>query len=347
VTRRSRLHVVLLAGGSGTRFWPLSRASRPKQLLPLAGRRSLLRGTWERARTLAPAERIWVVAPRSLAGAIRRELPGLARDRLVLEPSPKDTAPAIALACTLIARREPEACAVILPTDHVVRDARAFRRAVAAAERAAASGALVCLGIEPDRPATGFGYLELARRPRPGEAVRVRRFVEKPDAARARRFVRSGRFLWNGGMFVWRVDRFLAELARVAPAVRRAAAGAAAGDRVAWERAARVSVDYAVMEKADGVRVVPLDAGWDDLGSWDAAARHASRSVGVADARLLVDSGDTVVFGGRRFVAVLGVPGIVIVDTPDALLVAKREASESMKSVVEAVRAAGRADLLS
>ena len=335
---------MLLAGGSGTRFWPMSRRSRPKQFLALAGTRSLLRQTWDRVRSLAPASRIWVVAPRALVAAVRRELPELRAANLVVEPSPRDTGPAVALACAAVARRDPAAIVGIFPTDHLIRDRRAFARAVAAARAEAARGRLVCLGVRPDRPATGFGYLELAARPRGGRAISVARFVEKPDARRARLFVRSGRYLWNGGMFVWSVATFRAVAAEVAPALHAAATAAAAGDRRAWGRAPKISVDYAIMEKAPDVAVVPLDAGWDDVGSWDAAARVGPKASRRRELR--IDSPGSAVFGGRRFVAVLGVAGIVVVDTDDALLIVARSASENLKSLVAALRAAGRVDLL-
>jgi mannose-1-phosphate guanylyltransferase/mannose-6-phosphate isomerase len=297
-------------------------------------------------RKLAPASRIWVVAPRALTNDIRRELPELGRERLIPEPSPRDTAPAIALACAFIARRDPRGTAAFFPCDHLIGDQRAFGRAVAAARRAAEAGALVCIGIAPDRPATGFGYLKIAGKPKAGVAVPVTEFVEKPDPARARRFLRSGRYLWNGGMFVWRIDRFLAELARVAPAIRRETAAVAAGTPAAWRRVPKISIDYAVMEKASDVAVVPLDAGWDDVGSWDAAARHAMSSARGRGERVMLGSDGSVVFGGSRLVAIVDVPGVVVVDTKDALLIASRASSEKLKSVVEAVRAAGRADLL-
>jgi len=341
-----RLHVVILAGGSGTRFWPLSRAKRPKQFLPLAGNVSLLRATWDRARQLAPAARVWVVAPRTLAAAVSRELPELRRDRLVVEPSPRDTAPAIALACAVIARNDPRAITAIFPSDHVIDDTGAFKRAVAVACKAASGGALVCLGITPDRPATGFGYLKLGARRRTGVASPVLEFVEKPDAVRARRFLRSGRYLWNAGMFVWRIERFLDELARVAPEIHGATAAVAGGARAAWRDAPRISVDHAVMEKASRVAVVPLDAGWDDLGSWDAAARHALARRDRQGERVMIGSDGAAVFGGKRLVAILDLPGVVVVDTKDALLVLPRASSEKVKSVLEAVRGAGRADLL-
>jgi len=346
VSGAGRLHVVLLAGGSGTRFWPLSRGKRPKQFLPLAGRRSLLRDTWDRARWLAPAERIWVVAPRTLASAVRRELPALLKDRLIAEPSPRDTAPAIALACAVVGRHDPAGVTGIFPCDHVIEDKASFKRAVRAAHTEARRGALVCLGVAPNRPATGFGYLRVGTKLRPNTATPVREFVEKPDAARARRFVRSGRYLWNGGMFVWRVDRFQSELELRAPKIYEAVAAVARGSQTAWLGAPKISIDYALMEKAERVSVVPLDAGWGDIGSWDVAAHRASSGVAGSGTRVLLGSDGAAVFGGKRLVAIVDLPGVVVVDTPDALLVLARPSSERMKSVVEAVRAAGRSDLL-
>jgi mannose-1-phosphate guanylyltransferase len=343
---KSSFHVVLLAGGSGTRFWPLSRKSRPKQFLALTGRQSLLEQTWRRVRGLAPKERIWVVAPAALARDVRRGLPELQPGRLIIEPSPRDTAPAVGLACATVARSHPDAVVGIFPTDHVIHDRREFLASVRTAAGAAREGSLVCLGIRPDRPATGFGYLKCAGRPRRGRAVGVERFVEKPDLARARRFLRSGRYLWNAGMFVWRVERFLDELARTAPTIRRAVQSTAEGRKGAWKRATRLSVDYAVMEKASGVEVVPLEAGWNDVGSWDAAARLRKSSGPKSRQQILIDSPDTVVFGGERLVAVIDVPAVAVVDTPDALLVVSRSSSQRVREVVEELRRKGRKALL-
>jgi mannose-1-phosphate guanylyltransferase len=325
----------------------MSRSRRPKQFLPLGGAEPLLVATWRRARRLAPPDRLWVVAPGALGREIRRMLPSLRPDRLIVEPSPRDTAPAIALACATVARREREAVVGIFPTDHVVADAEEFARAVRVAARAASAGALVCLGVRPDRPATGFGYLECARVPRRGRAVPVARFVEKPDLSEARRFVRSGRHLWNAGMFVWKVDRFLGELGRTAPEILDAVRSHLEGED-AWGRATRTSVDYAVMERAERVRVVPLRAGWDDVGSWAAAASLKERAGGAGDDHLLLDSPRSVVFGQdrKRFVAILGVPGVVVVDAPDALLVVAREKAEAVKRIVDELRRRGRKDLL-
>lgn len=343
---REHLHVALLAGGGGTRFWPLSRRRRPKQFLPLAGARPLLVEAWRRARRIAPADRTWVVAPAALARDVRRMLPELRTDRLIVEPSPRDTGPAVGLACGRVVREDPAAVLAVLPTDHVVRDERAFSRAVRVAAREAEQGALVCLGVRPDRPASGFGYLRCAEEPAPGRAVRVDRFVEKPERARAVRFLRSGRYLWNAGMFVWKAERFLDELRRRSPAMARAVAAVAAGRREAWRRAPRLSVDYAVMERARDVVVVPLDAGWDDVGSWDAAARLREGAGTTERHGLLLDSPGSAVFGAGRFVALVDVPGVVVVETADALLIVSRRSSQRVREVVAELRRRGREELL-
>jgi mannose-1-phosphate guanylyltransferase len=343
--RAAPFHVVLLAGGSGTRFWPMSRADRPKQFLALTGGRPLIVETWRRVASLAPPRRRWVVAPKRLASAVREVLPGLRPENLIVEPSPRDTAPAVGLACAAVAKRDPSAVVGIFPTDHVIADTEAFRRAVRVAAGRAADDKLVCLGIRPDRPATGFGYLKCRAAPRVGRAVAVERFVEKPDLARARRFLRAGTYLWNGGMFVWRAERFLSELGRTAPEIHHAVELTVAGRARAWSGATKLSVDYAVMEQASGVEVVPLDAGWDDVGSWDAAARLRDASSSSSQV-VRVDSPDSDVFGEGRMIALVDVPGVVVVDSGDALLVVARDKTEKVKRVVEELRRRRRTDLL-
>ena len=342
----TKLHVVLLAGGSGTRFWPLSRKARPKQFHALTGNRSLLLETWRRVRKLAPVSRVWVVAPKTLAASVRSELPALRTDRLVLEPSPRDTGPAIGLACALIAKHDPEAVVAVFPTDHVVADTQRFVDAVRVAAGEAAAGSLVCLGVRPTRPATGFGYLRCAGRPVRGRATDVLRFVEKPDLRKARRFLKVGTYLWNAGMFVWRVESFLTEMARTAPAMEAAVRGFAAGRSRMWSRAPRISVDYAVMECARHVRVVPLDAGWDDIGSWDAAASLLERAGVSSRDAILIDSDHSVVLGDERVVALVDVPGVAVIDTEDALLIVSRESAERVREVIEELRRRRRKDLL-
>ena len=203
-------HVVLLAGGSGTRFWPLSRKSRPKQFLPLAGDRPLLVRTWKRMRSLVPPSRIWVVAPADLRREVAELLPQLRADRLIVEPSPRDTGPAVALACATVADTAPSAVVGLFPTDHIISDEAAFGRSLTTAIRSAGDGSLVCLGIRPDRPATGFGYVRCAARPRAGRAAPVERFVEKPDLARAKAFLRSE--LWKPETLTERVRLSFGEM---------------------------------------------------------------------------------------------------------------------------------------
>jgi len=339
-------HVVLLAGGSGTRFWPLSRNRRPKQFLALAGRDPLILDTWRRMRRLVPPSRLWIVAPQAMKRTLHRVLPGLRRENLVVEPSPRDTGPAVALACMSVQQRAADALVGIFPTDHVIRNVAAFVGSVGAAAEQARRGSLVCLGITPDRPATGFGYLKCGRLPRPGRPVPVERFIEKPDTARAKRFLRSGKYLWNAGMFVWEASRFLDELRRTAPRIEGAVRGHLAGRPDAWNRAPKLSVDFAVMERARGVQVVPLDAGWDDVGSWDAAARLRGAAGGGLEREILVDSPGSVVFGDGRVVAVVDLPDVVVVDTPDALLVVSRRGSEKVREVVDELRRRRRKELL-
>jgi mannose-1-phosphate guanylyltransferase/mannose-6-phosphate isomerase len=321
----------------------MSRKARPKQFLALDGKESLLRRTWRRARRLAPPSRIWVVTPRDLAAAVRREIPLVPEANFIIEPSAKDTGPALVMAAEVIRRRDPSAIVGVFPTDHLIRNERALVTAFGHAVRAAAGGALVCLGVVPDRPHTGYGYVRLSRARAGGGAIAVTRFIEKPELALARRFVASKRYLWNGGMFVWRASEFLSVTAKVAPAMHAAGVAAAAGKLSLWRRLSRASVDRAVMEKAPDVAVVPLDAGWEDLGSWDAVSRSrrpASASV------ILLESPGTVVFDGGRIVAVLGVPDVVVVDTPDALLIASRGATERVRGIVDEIERRGRGDVL-
>lgn len=339
-------HVILLAGGSGTRFWPKSRAGNPKQFLALAGKDPLLVAAWKRARKLAPPSRIWVVAPGRLAERICALLPGLKNANMIVEPSPRDTAPAVTLACATVAGRCPDAVVAVLPTDHVIADVGEFVETVRLAKAKADDGALVCLGIRPDRPATGYGYLRCASRPRKGRSTKVDRFVEKPDAVRARRYLKTGRYLWNAGMFVWKASAFMQAVDDASPAIPRSVRRFLEGHPKAWRKAPRISVDYAVMEKAGNVRVVPLEAGWNDLGSWDAVAPLPARRAGMDGKHVMIASKNSAVFGNDRTVAVVGLPGIVVVDTDDAVLVVARKEAERVKDVVDELRKTGQSRLL-
>jgi len=345
---------LILAGGSGTRFWPASRRDRPKQLLPLDGERSLLARTVERLAPLVPAGNVWISTTEALAGAIRAELPDLAADRVITEPAGRNTAPAIA--ASLLAMPEParRGAVAVLPSDHRVADPGAFRRALAAAFDAAESqDRIVALGVVPRWAETGFGYLELGGSVAGAAGLReVVRFREKPDRATAEAFVASGNHLWNAGIFVFRGTTLLAELERHAPEL---AAGLAAIPREPARREElyralpAISVDYAVMEKTDRLAALPLDCGWDDLGSWQAlyevlpADAEGNRARGGLVA---LDARDTLVFAPAGTVALLGVEGLVVVHTGDAVLVLPRERAQEVRRLVERLEASGRPDLL-
>lgn len=326
-------YAVILAGGGGTRLWPASRRRQPKQFLPLApGGRSLFEATVARVRPLVPLERVLVVTAASQVAQVRAALPELPDANLVVEPVGRNTAPAIALAARTLERRgQGEAVMAVLPSDHVVTDEAAFIRtlghALAAAERH-----LVTCGIPPTRPETGFGYLELGPRT-DGAAREVRRFVEKPDLARAREYLASGNYLWNSGMFFFRVDRILDELRRHLPALLPAL-------DARYEDAPAVSIDYGVMEKAEDIWSVPGAFGWSDVGSWgDLAGLHPADAAGqtrLGGPLVAIDARDNVVVG-EPLVALVGVEGLVVVATEDAILIAPKGRSQEVRAVVAAL----------
>ena len=356
-----RIVPVILSGGSGTRLWPLSRELTPKQLLPLVTERTLLQETLLRAQALGDAmERPIVVcneAHRVLVAEQLREI-GIAAQTIVLEPVGRNTAPAVAVAALLALGKSgvgrdrdsaAELCLVVLPADHVILDTAAFVAAVEAAVGAAASGRLVTFGIVPDRVETGYGYLRKGAAH--GAWADLDRFVEKPDAAAAERYVRSGEYLWNSGMFVLPARKYLDELDRLAPAMLakcRAAAASAVADgdftRLGKDflECPPDSIDYAVMEKTRDAAVVPLAAGWSDVGSW--AALHdvlgkdergnVLRGNAIAD-----ECRDSYVAATSRLVAVVGLEGVVVVETEDAVLVMAKERAQRIKQIVEALPA--------
>lgn len=344
---------LILAGGSGTRFWPASRRRRPKQLLALDGERSLLQQTVDRLLPLVPAERIWISTTAELAAATAAQLPELDRERILVEPVGRNTAPAILGAVARLpaaARAEPIA---VLPSDHRLGDAAGFRTTLAQAFALAAGEALVvALGVVPRWPETGFGYLELGE-PLAGAAGAraVTRFREKPDLETARAFVASGRHQWNAGMFVFRGDRLLAAARRIdAPLVAGVEAWAREPQRDALYAALpSISIDVAVMERLDGLVTLPLDCGWDDLGSWSALFDHLA---GDADgnrshgATVTVDARDNLIFAEQGTIAVLGVAGLVVVRSGDAVLVVPRERAQEVRRVVERLAGAGLSGLL-
>ncbi len=348
----AKLQPVLLSGGSGTRLWPLSREAYPKQFLPLVGEDTMLQATWQRVANLADAAPIVVAnEEHRFLVAEQLRLVGVQHATILLEPVGRNTAPAIA-AAALQALREPgeDPLLLVLPSDHVVADAEGFRAAVRAAMPAAEAGALVTFGIVPTAPETGFGYIQAEASGGAGPR-RVLRFVEKPDAATAQGYLDAGGYYWNSGMFLFRASRYLEELGRLNPgmleAVRKALAGGANDgdfirlDRDAFAACPSDSIDYAVMEKTDAAMVLPVDIGWNDVGSWS-ALWDVSQQDGNGNAQhgdvIAIDSRNSYAYA-QRLVALVGVDDLVVVETDDAVLVARKDRVQQVKDVVAKLKA--------
>jgi mannose-1-phosphate guanylyltransferase len=342
--RRADRYAVVMAGGSGTRFWPRSRRRLPKQLLCITGTRTLLQQTVDRLRGLIPPTQVLVVTHRDHAAEVRRQLPQLPAANVLVEPIGRNTAPCLALAALTIGERVPDATFVSLPADHAIADPRRFRATVAAAFGwAAHERCPVTIGIVPTVAETGYGYIRLGR-PLARGARRVSAFVEKPSLARARRFVRSRRYLWNSGMFVWRVDTLIALLdehlpdllATLRPAMRHRGRARAAALARAYRRVRPVSIDYGVMEKATRVIVVAGRFGWSDVGSWAALADVGTGRRRPTTAPVVgVDAARYVVFNPDRLVALVGIDDVIVVEAPDALLICRRDRAQDVRRVVE------------
>jgi mannose-1-phosphate guanylyltransferase/mannose-6-phosphate isomerase len=348
----SELKIVLLSGGSGTRLWPLSREAHPKQFLPLAGEHSLLQATWLRVRDLPGVEAPIVVANeehRFLVAEQLREI-GARPEALILEPIGRNTAPAIAVAALQAMAGGEDPVLLVLPSDHVIADETEFCMAVMKAQPVAEEGGLVTFGIVPTAPETGYGYIRAAN----GGAGSVRpiaSFVEKPDLPTAIRYVESGDYFWNSGMFLFRASRYLEELGRFAPQMlercREALAKGARDhdflrlDRAAFESCPSNSIDYAVMEQTGHAFVLPIDVGWNDVGSWSAlhaiAQQDAHGNAHRGDV-LALDTHNTLAWSQRRMVALIGLDDMVVVDTDDALLVAHRERVQDVKRIVDRLK---------
>ncbi len=350
----SSIQPVILSGGSGTRLWPLSREAYPKQFLPLAGELTMLQATWQRVAPLA-ARGPLVIANEEhrFVAAEQLQQVGAEAAAIILEPVGRNTAPAIAVAALEATRGGTDALLLVLPSDHVITDEAAFRSAVQAAASAADAGKLVTFGIVPTGPETGYGYIKAAD----GQGVRaVERFVEKPDLETATGYVSSGQYYWNSGMFLFKASRYLRELERFQPEML-------ASSRQAWQQARRDadftrldkdaftavpsdSIDYAVMEKTADAVVIPLDAGWNDVGSWT-ALRDVSQQDGDGNAHqgdvIAIDCRNTYAYA-QRLVALVGLDDVVVVETDDAVLVGKADRMQEVKTVVAKLKAEGRSE---
>ncbi|MCS5721959.1 sugar phosphate nucleotidyltransferase [Herbiconiux sp. CPCC 203407] len=364
-----RLYSVIPAGGIGSRLWPLSRADAPKFLHDLSGSgQSLLRDTWERLAPLSGEQRIMVVTGRAHRAAVEEQLPHLADLNVVLESEPRDSTAAIALAAAILERREPGVIIGSFAADHVIANPERFRSAVMQAVAVADEGYIATIGITPTDPAVGFGYIRCAE-PLSVEgaeaALRVDNFVEKPDLPTARKYLKAGNYLWNAGMFIARADRLLEQLGASEPELLAGVLELAEAwdtsrrgevvDKV-WPTLKKIAIDYSVAEPAAAagiLAVIPGDFDWDDVGDFASIAKlHSSgRGTDLAilgkNARVLADSSTGIVVShSKRVISLIGVTDIVVVDTPDALLVTTSEHAQRVKSVVDALRAGGSGDVL-
>jgi mannose-1-phosphate guanylyltransferase len=359
---------VLLAGGRGTRFWPRSRTRTPKQLLNIVGSETMLRQTVARLSSLVRPSNVWVVTNTDQAAAVRRELPEVRASHVLAEPVGRNTAAAIGLATVHLAREHGDALMAVLPSDAYICDVARYRKLVLAAlAQAQTPGRMVVIGIPPTRAETGYGYIECGApvgRPRGVLAYSVRRFTEKPDLEKARAYVASGKYLWNAGMFIWRVSTFLDNLKRFLPATYHAlmelsqitgAAKYASDLRRVYPQLENISVDYAIMEPATRmpgeprVSVIPAKIGWSDIGSWAAVYELLASKAGdnvASGASFTLDASGNYFWSPKKFVAAIGVKDLVLVETDDALLLCSRERSQDVGKVVKWLEQQKRNDLL-
>jgi len=358
------MYIAILAGGVGTRLWPRSRESMPKQFSDVTGSgRTMIQATVDRLDGLVNLADIYVVTGRRYREIVLDQLPGIPPENVVVEPSGRNTGPAIGLACLHIHRRDPNGIIALLHADHIIQDVEAYQSVLRQAEQAAQNDYLTVLGITPESPHTGYGYIKRTGDPLPVSGTlpvyAVQRFLEKPDRATAESFLVDGSYYWNAGNFIARVDRLLGEFARQLPELHAglsrigSSLGSDQSDQILneiWGTLPSISIDHGIMENAQRVAVVPLEAGWNDVGSWDALEDILSvDSEGnclVQGETLLVDSRGVIVSGGDRLITLVGVEDLVVVDTGDALLIGHKKRMQKIKEVVERLRAKERFDLL-
>lgn len=370
------VYVVIMAGGSGTRFWPLSREAMPKHLLRIDGEETLIQQTIGRVSPLIPPDRVFIVTNKNHAEQIRLQLPEIGKGNFIIESEAKNTAAAIGLAAVRIHHQDPEAVMCVLSADHVIREKERFLRILKGAFGAAGGGYLITIGIKPTRPETGYGYIEAGDMIEVNEKLRnweigelgthspsshlpifpifqVKRFVEKPDFEKAAEYLKDGHYYWNSGIFVWEARVIMDEIRRHMPALfeglKEIESALGKGDEGAvigkvFSRLEPVSIDYGVMERSDKVAVIPADIGWSDVGSWTALDEISIKDIhgNVITGNVVdLDSRDSILYASNRLVATLGLQDMIVVDTEDATLVCRKERAQDVKKIVAELKKRG------
>jgi mannose-1-phosphate guanylyltransferase len=355
-------NVLIMAGGKGERFWPKSRARHPKQLLNLTGNGSMIQETVRRITPIVPTDNIYIITGALYAGPIQQQVPEIPRENIIIEPEGRNTAPCIGLAALMIGRKDPDGVMAVLASDHLINDAAGFRRLLQqGAGVAEKTDGIVTLGIKPDRPETGYGYIKLGQ-PAPGfsDVFKVERFTEKPYYETAVEFLANGKYLWNSGMFIWKlatIRRLIAEfmpdlhqgLEIIGQALETPESNAILGREFA--KFEKISIDYGIMERAPQVYVLTADIGWDDVGSWTAIerikAKDAMGNIIAKSNTALVDVKDCIIEAdGEKLIAAIGIKNMIYVETADAVLICPKNRAQDIKLILDKLRTEKKEDYL-
>jgi mannose-1-phosphate guanylyltransferase len=347
------LYAVIMAGGVGTRLWPRSRQNMPKQFLDIVAENTMFQETFLRIESLIPPDRVFVITNETYAPIVWEQISQLPRDNVIVEPAGRNTAPCIGLVALYLRQLDPEAVMVVLPADHLIRKAAYFRKVLKVVAEVAQDDYLVTMGIQPDSPHTGYGYIQrgdFLRQIGQHGVYKVARFTEKPDEAAAQRFLDSGQYYWNSGMFGWKVSAILEAVRTHLPALHaqlitiEAALGSQRERQVmeeVWRGVESISIDYGVMERADNVAVIPMDVGWSDVGSWATVAellpRDAEDNV-VVGKHMGIDTTGSLLYSSERLVATIGLRDMVVVDTGDVVLICPKARAQEVKDLIGELR---------